>query len=252
MSTKTSQATGKSSKQFAVFDIDGTLYRGNLTWDFFKHLTKVGGIAQGFLDQIMPLYDSHDKREVENSYHVFDSTFITTLPRSVANISKLHEYWEAGHFIGTHNATRLYTHTRNLLMKLKQEGYILIAITYSIGAVAKPFAEQLGFDYILCSEEIVESKRITGYLTFEGLTKGQALMQIINDEGLLTKNSYGVGDTLSDASFLCLVENPIAFNPEKYLRDVAIENGWPIIIERKDTIYQLDPKHPTEKINILK
>ena len=31
-----------TSKKFAVFDIDGTLYRGNLSWDFFHTLIDEG------------------------------------------------------------------------------------------------------------------------------------------------------------------------------------------------------------------
>jgi phosphoserine phosphatase len=49
----------------------------------------------------------------------------------------------------------------------------------------------------------------------------------------------GMGDTLSDVGFLEMVRNPIAFNPNRSLLDVARQRHWPIVVERKDVIYNL-------------
>jgi phosphoserine phosphatase len=48
-----------------------------------------------------------------------------------------------------------------------------------------------------------------------------------------------VGDTESDASFLELVENPIAFNPNFNLKKIAEENDWKILIEIKVVVYEM-------------
>jgi phosphoserine phosphatase len=39
--------------------------------------------------------------------------------------------------------------------------------------------------------------------------------------------------------FLELVRTPIAFNPNRSLFEVARRRGWPIVVERKDVIYNL-------------
>ena len=49
----------------------------------------------------------------------------------------------------------------------------------------------------------------------------------------------GMGDTLSDVGFLEMVSTPVAFNPNRDLLDVARERDWPIVVERKDVIYNL-------------
>ena len=51
--------------------------------------------------------------------------------------------------------------------------------------------------------------------------------------------SVGMGDTLSDVGFLELVWTPIDFNPNRSLFEVARRRGWPIVVERKDVIYNL-------------
>ena len=53
------------------------------------------------------------------------------------------------------------------------------------------------------------------------------------------EDSYGIGDTESDASLLELVENPIAFNPNENLKAIAEEKGWRIVVEKKDVIYDI-------------
>jgi len=69
--------------------------------------------------------------------------------------------------------------------------------------------------------------------------KGQFIKQYVYENKLTLKDSYGVGDTESDASFLELVENPIAFNPNHNLKKIAQENKWKIVVEKKDVIYEI-------------
>jgi phosphoserine phosphatase len=40
-----------------------------------------------------------------------------------------------------------------------------------------------------------------------------------------------------------LVENPIAFNPEKKLFDYAQGKNWKIVLERKNMVYELENKN---------
>ncbi len=49
----------------------------------------------------------------------------------------------------------------------------------------------------------------------------------------------GVGDTLSDMGFLERVSTPIAFNPNRALFEAALRRRWPLVVERKDVIYNL-------------
>jgi len=59
---------------------------------------------------------------------------------------------------------------------------------------------------------------------------------------LTFEGSYGVGDTESDISFLKLVENPIAFNPNQNLKAAAEKEQWKIVVEKKDVIYEIAPE----------
>jgi phosphoserine phosphatase len=51
-----------------------------------------------------------------------------------------------------------------------------------------------------------------------------------------------MGDTLSDVGFLEMVQTPIAFNPNRSLFEVARRSNWPIVVERKDVVYNLQTR----------
>jgi phosphoserine phosphatase len=72
--------------------------------------------------------------------------------------------------------------------------------------------------------------------------KRRVMEEFVRDTGVSLEDSVGMGDTLSDVGFLELVRTPIAFNPNRGLFEVARQKGWPIVVERKDVIYNLQTR----------
>jgi phosphoserine phosphatase len=68
------------------------------------------------------------------------------------------------------------------------------------------------------------------------------LKRLITKHGLVWQDSVAVGDSGSDIAMLEAVEQPIAFNPDQKLFKAARERGWPIVVERKDVVYELSCK----------
>jgi phosphoserine phosphatase len=58
--------------------------------------------------------------------------------------------------------------------------------------------------------------------------------------GATFAGSIAIGDSESDIAMLELVERPIAFNPSKGLFKEAQKQGWPVVLERKNMIYELE------------
>ncbi len=63
--------------------------------------------------------------------------------------------------------------------------------------------------------------------------------QYVYEHGLSLEDSYGIGDTESDGSFLRLMRHPIAFNPNQNLKEQAEKEHWRIVVEKKDVIYEI-------------
>jgi HAD superfamily hydrolase (TIGR01490 family) len=240
-------------KKFAVFDIDGTLYRGNLTWDFFNALIQARLIPVSSMRELEQLYVAHDSRISDNAYSNYDKSLIDMFCDSLKSIDNLEEYRTIGHQVAEDSKNRLYRFTRDFLVKLKSQNRYLIAITNSVGAVAKPFAEALGFDEVIANNEIIDKsgRGIIDWTIYEaGRSKATLLQKSIKQNNLTTKDSYAFGDTMSDASMMYIVENPILFNPEKRLQQLSVIEGWTIVVERKNVIYELKQGKTTPKLNI--
>jgi phosphoserine phosphatase len=101
----------------------------------------------------------------------------------------------------------------------------------------------MGFDkvYGRLLELDARARRFTGKGLFTELIfdKAKVLRRAAEKGGLTMRGSVGVGDTESDIPFLKLVDRPICFNPNKALYRAARRHGWPVVVERKDVIYEM-------------
>ena len=137
---------------------------------------------------------------------------------------------------------RVYRYTRDLVKRLKEEGYFLLAISQSPKTVVEEFCKNLGFDKVYGRiYEIGPQDLFTGNIIDEHLimNKANIVHRAIEKEGLSLKDSIGVGDTEGDIPLLELVEEPICFNPNSNFYKHAKRLGWKIITERKDVIYSI-------------
>jgi phosphoserine phosphatase len=139
---------------------------------------------------------------------------------------------------------RLHIYTRDVALRLKEAGYQLIAISGSPQEILDLFLKPLGFDRAWGTVLAKDARgRYTGEVLENPFGNKRRVMEefLANAEAGL-EDSVGMGDTLSDVGFLEMVEIPIAFNPNRGLFEVARQWGWPIVVERKDVIYNLQTR----------
>ena len=86
----------------------------------------------------------------------------------------------------------------------------------------------------------MQNGKLTGTASEIFGQKEKILKNIVEENNLSWQHSYAVGDSGGDADMLQLVDNPIAFNPDEALKSLAIQNGWPIVVERKSIAYRLE------------
>ncbi len=223
-------------KPLAIFDIDGTIFRSSLLIELEETLIEYGIIPKIVQKEIEKAFNAWLDRK--GTYEAYLKDVIETyknrvkgcLESDINKVSKIviHEQQE-----------RVYTYTRDLIKKLKNT-HTLVAISGSPKEIVKEFNKNWKFDHIYATEYEIKNKRYTGKLILQpSLNKKTILKQLLKDYGYSLKLSVGVGDTESDISFLKMVENPIAFNPNKALYAKAKKNNWKIIVERKDVVYNI-------------
>jgi phosphoserine phosphatase len=120
----------------------------------------------------------------------------------------------------------------------------LFAISASQAEIVELLAGYYGFDDY--GGSIYEIK--DGYFTgrkdvLKSDRKPTHLRKLVAKHGADWAGSVGVGDSESDIPMLSIVEQPIAFNPTRNLYEYAVEHTWPVVVERKNMIYKLEPEN---------
>lgn len=227
------------SRPVAVFDIDGTLFRSSLLIELVDELVR----REIFPPEARNTYK--DAREDWLNRKGEYGPFIQRVVLAFGKHAKGTPYGEvadvAGEIIEA-KRDRVYRYTRDLVEELKKDGHYLLAVSHSPKFIVDGFAYELGFDKSYGTfYETGASNRFTGEITDEHLimNKSAILKRAIEKENLAIEGSVGVGDTESDISMLTMVETPIAFNPNRLLYRHAKKNGWKIVVERKDVIYEI-------------
>ena len=98
--------------------------------------------------------------------------------------------------------------------------------------MVRPLARYIGVDNVIATKaKINENGCYTGEVEIYayGPEKATAVQAAVDAEGISLESSYAYSDSATDQPLLELVGNPVAVNPEKDLREVAEERGWPIL-----------------------
>jgi HAD superfamily phosphoserine phosphatase-like hydrolase len=133
-----------------------------------------------------------------------------------------------------------FTYIRNLIKQLKDEGYVLMAISGSQHEIIEKLAKHHGFDVAVgATLEQIDGK-YSGNIDTPIFDKAKVLRQLISDHDLTTAGSYAVGDSKSDVPMLEMVEQPIAFNPDREFFAIATDHGWTVVVERKNMVFELE------------
>lgn len=225
--------------KLAVFDIDGTIFRKNLHFELINELVWLKVFPQSVRKELNKAYT--DWLEHVGTYEEYRKELVFLYEKYIKGC-KVEDIIKASKIVVPFHKDRTYVFAERLIKKLKAENYHIIAVSGSPIEIVEEFNHlHLHFDEVFGSVYEREDEIYTGREGFVPVrNKGQFIKQYVYENKLSFDDSYGVGDTESDASFLELVENPIAFNPNHNLKEIAQKNKWKIMVEKKDVIYEIN------------
>ncbi len=228
------------SKQFAVFDIDGTIVRRTLLQLTVTELVnrgRIDGAAAADIERI--LHDGRQRISDDDFGQYMQSALAMIIERSGGLLS-LATYQEAINAVALTLNNNCYVYTRQLIDTLKKNNFYLIAISGSELRAVQAVSKALGFD--TCAAHIQyqdDGTNLTGQVTKFNADKAQILQSIIQANQLNVRGSMAVGDTSKDIPMFDIVQQPVAFNPNQELFIMARQKGWMVVVERKDMVYGL-------------
>jgi HAD superfamily phosphoserine phosphatase-like hydrolase len=221
--------------KLAIFDVDGTLFDGNLGIEFVKDLVSDAIFTEDIGNNIFFWYKKYKNGKVK---------------KSVA-VDKCYEFYTEG-LMGQSSAEikifaestwqrvreKTYTFVEDLLSYLKGKNYKIILISGSpiemVSQICKTY-DVSSLDMIAGVSEVKYGKYTGKSIFYPGSSEQKllALDKYINRNDLEIDfgHSVAMGDNERDLGILNKVGYPFAFNPNDVLKSTAKERGMTIVYE---------------------
>lgn len=128
----------------------------------------------------------------------------------------------------------VYAEAAALIEEHRSAGRDVVVVSSSGEEIVRPIAEQLGVPDVIATRMVVRDGRYTGEVAYyaAGPTKAEAVRKLAADRGYDLGSCYAYSDSISDVPLLECVGHPTAVNPDRALRRMAGERGWPVLTFR--------------------
>jgi len=128
----------------------------------------------------------------------------------------------------------VYAEAAALIEEHQAAGRDVVLVSASGEEMVRPIGDLLGITDIIATRMVVEDGRYTGRVDFyaAGPNKVAAVRALAEERGYDLEASYAYSDSVTDAQLLAAVGRPTAVNPDRALRRIAVEKGWPIVAFR--------------------
>ena len=125
----------------------------------------------------------------------------------------------------------VYAEARALIAAHQEAGQDVIIVSTSGHEVVDPIAERLGADSVIATRLQVAGGHYTGVMEFYayGEAKATRVRELAAERGYRLQDCYAYSDSVTDLPLLQTVGHPYAVNPDRSLRRIATERGWPIL-----------------------
>jgi HAD superfamily hydrolase (TIGR01490 family) len=152
----------------------------------------------------------------------------------------------------------VYDEAVRLIDEHKAAGRDVVIVSSSGEELVAPIAAMLGADHMVASRMVVEDGLYTGEIAYYvyGPAKADAIRELAAVRGYELAESFAYSDSVTDLPMLEIVGHPSAVNPDRGLRKVAVDRGWPIVafsnaVPLRDRIAGLRPTNTATTITLL-
>jgi HAD superfamily hydrolase (TIGR01490 family) len=137
----------------------------------------------------------------------------------------------------------IYPQAQALIDATSELGYRNVLVTGALDFTIRPIALHFGFDEVICNRLEFKNHVATGHFLAPLLAeaeKARRIREYAARENIDLKQSCAFSDSSSDVPMLSTVGNPVATNPSRRLRRIALQNNWPIL-ELREPSAQFPP-----------
>ncbi len=125
----------------------------------------------------------------------------------------------------------VYAEAAALIEQHQAVGRDVVLVSASGEEMVRPIGALLGVTDVIATRMSVADGRYSGEVEFyaAGPSKVSAVTELAGQRGYDLSECYAYSDSMSDRPLLECVGHPTAVNPDRPLRKLATEQGWPIL-----------------------
>jgi HAD superfamily hydrolase (TIGR01490 family) len=125
----------------------------------------------------------------------------------------------------------VYAEAADLIEEHRAAGREIVIVSTSGADMVEPIGEMLGVDRVVATRMVTRDGKYTGEIDFYayGENKAVAIRQVAAEMGYDLADCWAYSDSATDLPMLEAVGHPTAVNPDRGLRKVAGERGWPVL-----------------------
>ncbi|WP_307816462.1 HAD family hydrolase [Nocardioides limicola] len=126
----------------------------------------------------------------------------------------------------------VYAEALNLIVQHKLAGNDVVIVSASGAELVEPIGTMLGADHVIATRMEVSDGKYTGEIEYYAYAeeKARAIEAMAEEFGYDLDRCHAYSDSATDIPMLRAVGHPHAVNPDRELRRVATEEGWPILV----------------------
>ncbi|MGO8882598.1 MAG: HAD family hydrolase [Streptosporangiaceae bacterium] len=217
-----------SESQAAFFDLDKTIISRSSTLAFASSFYRYGLITRtealrGASAQIVFRLGGASHRRME---------------RLRLQVGELCRGWPAdriGEIVRRHLdeiiVPLVYPQIYALLAAHQEAGRDVIIVSTSGQEMVRPIGALLGASSVIATRMAVADGRYTGEIEFYayGEAKAARIRELAAERGYRLAECFAYSDSVTDLPMLEAVGHPHAVNPDRALRKIARERGWPVL-----------------------
>ena len=218
-----------TSRAAAFFDLDKTIIAKSSTLAFSKPFQAGGLISRGAVlrsayAQFVYLVGGADHDQMEKMRQ-----FLSQLSAGwdVATVKEI-----VAETLHTIVDPLVYDEAVSLIEEHHAAGRDVVIVSASGAEVVEPIGELLGADTVVATRLEVEDGKYTGDIAFYAYAeeKARAIRELAEEHGYDLAECYAYSDSVTDVPMLEEVGHAYAVNPDRELRRIAHERGWPVLV----------------------
>ncbi|HEX4724998.1 MAG TPA: HAD family hydrolase [Pseudonocardiaceae bacterium] len=125
----------------------------------------------------------------------------------------------------------VYSEAAALIAEHREQGHDVVVVTASGAEIVAPIATMVGATHSVATRMTEVDGRYTGAIDFYcyGENKAVAIRELAQANGYDLTRCHAYSDSITDLPMLEVVGRPAAVNPNRALRKLATQRGWPVL-----------------------